>query len=106
MAESSPINTLKRKHSSDDETDNTYEKQVKVKEDPDQIHVEDSAKICDTKNENSQQQDTKSVTVKEEVEDKSSTVHDRLRMSLESDSDDELSNAERYKIFSGSIWLG
>ena len=98
--ENSPIKNLKRKHSSDDEIDQTYEKQVKIKEDPDSIQVkEEPGKSCDTKNENSQPNDTKSVTVKKEIEDKPSTDHhERLRMSLESDSDDEQSNAERYKI--------
>merc|ERR1712223_883616 len=75
---------------SDDEN-KEYDKQVKIKEDPDRLQIkEEPGKSDEIKNDETQHIISKSVKIKTEIEEKESTSDiDNLRLSVESDSDDE-----------------
>ena len=98
MDDYSSSNSLKRKHSSDDEN-KEYDKKVKIKEDPDLLQIkEEPGKSDEIKNDDTQHDSSKSVMIKTEIEEKESTSDiDNLRLSVESDSDDENETSERYE---------
>ena len=99
MEDYSSSNSLKRKHSSDDENIE-YDKQVKIKEDPDRLQIkEEPGKSDEIKNDETQHIISKSVKIKTEIEEKESTSdNDNLRLSVESDSDDENETSLGYEL--------
>ena len=99
MEDYSSSNSLKRKHSSDDEN-KEYDKQVKIKEDPDRLQIkEEPGKSDEIKNDETQHIISKSVKIKTEIEEKESTSDiDNLRSSVESDSDDENETSIGYEL--------
>ena len=99
MEDYSSSNSLKRKHSSDDEN-KEYDKQIKIKEDPDRLQIkEEPGKSDEMKNDETQHISSKSVMIKTEIEEKESTSDiDNRRFSVESDSDDENETPERYEL--------
>ena len=85
----------KRKHSSDEEDEKTYNKPVK-KEDPGQFQIKEEPISHEVKDDSNYGSDKKIHTIKKEIE----NTKNESESDHESDSDDELSSTKRYEIAS------
>ena len=85
----------KRKHSSDDEDEKTYNKPVK-KEDSGQFQIKEEPINYEVKNDGDHGSDKKIHTIKKEIE----NTKNESESDHESDSDDELTSTKRYEILS------
>ena len=84
----------KRKHSSDEEDEKTYNKPVK-KEDPGQFQIKEEPISHEVKDDGNYGSDKKMHSIKKEIE----NTKNESESDHESDSDDDLTSTKKYDIF-------